>query len=110
MTPGVGTRSSLVEATVNKNVAGKKGAKTKYPFRPSHSETTEHAPAKELSNNGAVGYSYKETHPSDNLFALRIPPNEAKLRIKHQCGFSFDRGDSYSSYSNGGAEFILITT
>lgn len=110
MTPGAGTRSSLVEATVNENQAGKKGAKIKYPFRPSHSETTEHAPANELSNNGAAGYLYKEIHPNNNLFVLRIPPKEAKLRIKHQCGFSLERGDSYSSYSNRGAKFILITT
>lgn len=110
MTPGAGTRSSLVEATVNENLAGKKGAKIKYPFRPSHSETTEHAPPNELSNNGAAGYLYKETHPNNNLFVLRIPPKEAKLRIKHQCGFSLERGDSYSSYSNRGAKFILITT
>ena len=109
MTPGAGTRSSLVEVTVNKNVR-KKGAKTKYPFRPSNSETKEHAPAQELSNNGAAGYLYKETHPNDNLFVLHIPPKEAKLRIKHQCGFSFDRGDSYFSYSNRVAKFILTTT
>ena len=96
-----------MEVTVNKNVARKKGAKTKYPFRPSNSETKEHAPAQELSNNGAAGYLYKENHYNDNLFVLHIPPKEAKLRIKHQCGFSFDRGDSYS---NGVAKFILTTT
>ena len=39
---------------VNKNVARKKRAKTKYPFRPSNLDTTEHAPAQELSNNGAA--------------------------------------------------------
>ena len=30
--PRSGRRSSLVEANVNKNVAGKKGAKSKYPY------------------------------------------------------------------------------
>lgn len=40
------------------------------------------------------------------IMVLHIPPKEAKLRIKHQCGFSFDRGDSYS---NGVAKFTLTT-
>ena len=45
--PGSGRRSSLVEANVNKNVAGKKGAKSEYPYRPPSSETPERAQAQE---------------------------------------------------------------
>ena len=76
--PGSGRRSSLVEANVNKNVAGKKGAKSKYPYRPPRSETPEHAQAQERSNNGSGRYLYNEIHHNDNPFVLRILPKDAK--------------------------------
>ena len=76
--PGSGRRSSLVEANVNKNVAGKKGAKSKYPYRPPRSETPERAQAQERSNNGSGRYLYNEIHHNDNPFVLRILPKDAK--------------------------------
>lgn len=80
-----GPPSALSEANVNKEVAGKKGGKNKYPYRPSRSqqEVPDKASGQGLSQS-STGYRYKEIHHNDNPFVLRILPKNAK-KCK-QCG------------------------
>ena len=83
-------RSALVEANVNKEVAGKKGGKNKYPYpyQPSRSqqEVANIASGQGLSQS-STGYTYKEIHHNDNPFVLCILPKNAK-KCK-QCGTDF---------------------
>ena len=83
-----GARSALAEANVHKEVAGKKGGKNKYPYRPSRSqqEVADKASGQGLSQS-STGYTYKEIHHKDNPFVLRILPKNAK-KCK-QCGTDF---------------------
>ena len=83
-----GPCSALAEANVNKEVAGKKGGKNKYPYRPSRSqqEVADKASGQGLSQS-STGYRYKEIHHNDNPFVLRILPKNAK-KCK-QCGTDF---------------------
>ena len=76
-----GARSTLAEANVNKEVAGKKGARNKYPFRPSRSDkqhTTSNASGQDQPAQGCAKYLYTEIHHNDNPFVLGILPKEAK--------------------------------
>lgn len=78
-------RSALAEANLNKEVAGKKGGKNKYPYRPSRSqqEVADKASGRGLSTR----YTYTQIHHNDNPFVLRILPKNAK-KCK-QCGTDF---------------------
>ena len=74
-----GPRSALAEANVNKEVAGKKGGKNKYPYRPSRSqqEVADKASGQGLFQSSTT-YTYNEIHHNDNPFVLRILPKNAK--------------------------------
>lgn len=79
--PNAGSRSTLAEAHVNKEVAGKKGVVNKYPFRPSRSQkppATDKVADQGLSQVRSASYIYKEIHHNDNPFVLRILPKQAK--------------------------------
>ena len=86
-----GARSTLAEANVNKEVAGKKGARNKYPFRPSRSEkhhTTSNASGQDQPAQGCAKYLYTTTitHLSCAFFPKKQKvASNAKLISATEC-------------------------
>lgn len=72
-----GPRSALAGGNVNKAVAGKKGSRCRYPYRPQPS--VQQQSCTETASKQPIIHVYNQIHHKANPFVLRMLQKEAKL-------------------------------